>query len=363
MSAAEAAAPLSDTELPALFSGWGQVSRILIAVSGGPDSTALLHLALRWRATLPEGPDLIAATVDHGLREASRAEAEAVAAACATLGVPHLILPWQGEKPARGVQEAARDARFRLLLSAAAEAGAEAVALGHHLDDQAETVLFRLARGSGLTGLAAMRPRRMQAGCAVLRPLLDVPKARLVATLEAAGIAYVRDPTNADTRFARPRLRALAPALVAEGLDARRLAGFARRMARADAALEAATDAACRVVSRAPWGEGGAVRLDAAGLQALPEEIALRLLSRAVARLGTEGEAELAKLEALAAAVHAATAPGAAPFRRTLAGALVSVQGGEVSVKVSPPRRVPAPLASNSSVAGTRVLGKTGDDT
>ena len=160
---------------------------------------------------------------------------------------------WTGEKPVTGLQEKARAARYRLLAAAARRAGARCVVTAHTLDDQAETVLFRLARGSGLSGLAAMAkvsplglPAMRDAGDspALVRPLLDIPKARLIATLEAAGLGHAEDPSNADPRFARVRWRTLAPALAAEGLTAERLVQLARRVRRSEAALEAAVGAA-----------------------------------------------------------------------------------------------------------------------
>lgn len=359
---AEGSGPVRDDALPSLFTGFAAYPRILIAVSGGPDSTALLHLAARWRASRAAGPDLLAATVDHGLRPASAAEAAAVAEVAAHLGIPHRILPWTGAKPLRGIQEAAREARYALLLEAARAAGAPAVALAHTLDDQAETVLFRLARGSGLTGLAGMRAVTARDGVALLRPLLSLPKARLVATVEAAGLPYMSDPSNTDSRFARPRLRTFMPALAAEGLDARRLATFARRAARADAALEAAADAAMASLSADPGPRGG-LAFELAGFSRLPAEIALRLLGRAIAAAGTEGPVELAKLEALLEAVPAGLNGATAPFRRTLAGALVAIRGRTLVVTAAPPRRAKEGTVPISGVEAPPVLGKKGPRT
>ncbi|MFG1348989.1 tRNA lysidine(34) synthetase TilS [Xanthobacter autotrophicus] len=352
-------APIDDGDLDALFAPFTSHPRILIAVSGGPDSTALLHLAARWRAGRAAGPGLIAATVDHGLRAEAAAEAEAVGAFAARLGVPHRILVWQGAKPAHGIQEAAREARYGLLAEAARQAGATALALAHTRDDQAETVLFRLARGSGLSGLSGMRSDAARLGLALLRPFLDLPKGRLVATLEAAGLGFVSDPSNGDLRYARPRLRTMAQVLAGEGLDARRLAVLARRVARADQALEAATDAA-EAALRLPGVEEFPDTISLDVFQALPDEIALRLLGRAIHRAGTEGPVELAKLEALFEALKAAGQAPSAPFRRTLAGALVSLRGAALQVVTAPPRRKTSPIAPNSPGDGPVVLGKKG---
>lgn len=338
MSAAEVAHPIATTERDRLLAGLSSFSCVLIAVSGGPDSTALLWLASHWRGARAAGPRLCVATVDHGLRPDAATEALAVAELCRDLGLPHRTLRWEGPKPSRGIQAAARTARYGLLFAAAREEGADAIALAHTEDDQAETVLFRLARGSGLTGLAAMRAVSEREGLALVRPLLGVPKARLIATLEQAAVPFVRDPANSDPRFARARLRRLAPHLAEEGLDARRLSLFARRVARLDAVAEAATDAAAaQLLTR----DAEAWHLPAAAFGALPEEVALRLLGRCVAALGQEGPVELRKLEALNAALraHLVRQEPSGAFRRTLAGALVAVRRGRVWVTPAPPRR------------------------
>jgi tRNA(Ile)-lysidine synthase len=332
---------LSAREANALFAGLEQSKAMILAVSGGPDSTALLWLAARWRRARKSGPKLVAITVDHGLRRESAAEARMVGRLAKNLGVAHRTLRWNGRKPKTGVQEAARAARYRLLADAAKSLRADCIVTAHTLDDQAETVLFRLARGSGLAGLGAMAhaaavPGAGERTVALLRPLLDVPKARLIATLHAAKIGFADDPSNRDPRFTRPRLRSLMPQIAAEGLDAHRLGVLARRLRRADAAIEVAVDAALAAVSLAPWPARGPVAFDAARFRGLPAEIALRLLGRAVAVVGDEGPVELAKLEVLAAL---APRPAAKPLRRTLAGALVSFSAQRIVVERAPPRR------------------------
>ncbi|MFG1359927.1 tRNA lysidine(34) synthetase TilS [Xanthobacter pseudotagetidis] len=333
------AEPVGDDELEGLFAPFLGHPGVLIAVSGGPDSTALAVLAARWRRARGEGPMLGLVTVDHGLRPGSAREAEAVRALADAIGLSHRTLHWRGAKPTTGVQEAARAARYRLLTAEAKARGSGAIALGHTLDDQAETVLFRLSRGSGLSGLAAMRPASRRDGVALLRPLLGLPKARLIATLRAAGVPFVEDPSNGDTRYARARLRVLAPLLADEGLSAARLALFARRMARADEALERATDQAGARIGLAPWQAGAPVRLDLAGFGELPKEIGLRLLARAIDQNGREGPAELAKLEAMLEQIYARLKGEPSPFRRTLAGALVAIRRGELCVSPAPERR------------------------
>nr|WP_245404852.1 tRNA lysidine(34) synthetase TilS [Ancylobacter gelatini] len=323
--------------LPPLFAPFLDVPGVVLAVSGGPDSTALMLLAARWRAGLANGPALFVATVDHGLRPEARQEAAAVGRLAADLGLPHAVLSWDGSATRTGLQEAARHARYERLAAHARAVGAGAVATAHTCDDQAETVLFRLMRGSGLSGLAGIPAgRALEQGVTLLRPLLSLRKAELVATCRAAGIGFVEDPSNRDPRFARARLRALMPQLEAEGLDAPRLTRLAARLARADAALEAAVDAALATVAIEPSRTGRGVRIDRAGFLALPQEIALRLLGRAVERTGG-APLELGKLEALLDWL-VALAPGEGGAR-TLAGALVRAVPRAVVIAPAPARR------------------------
>ncbi len=331
---------ISAAEAKSLFSDLQSFPALVLAVSGGPDSTALMLLAARWRDALKSPPKLIAITVDHGLRRESKAEAAAVARLARKLKVAHRTLRWRGKKPASGLQQAARGARYRLLSEAAKKFGAAHIVTAHTLDDQAETVLIRMSRGSGLTGLGAMARISSVPGNEagkLVRPLLDIPKARLLATLRAAKIAYADDPSNRDPRFTRARLRGLTPQLAQEGLDARRLSLLARRLRRADTAIEAAVDRATRELAVETAAPAGIV-MEARRLSELPAEIALRLLRRAITRVGDEGPAELAKLEALQAALDAVLTAGSGRFRRSLAGALVTLAGGKIVVERAPPR-------------------------
>jgi tRNA(Ile)-lysidine synthase len=338
VSAADAEAPVSAAEAERLFSDLCEAAALMIAVSGGPDSTALLFLLARWRRRRKSGPKLHAVTIDHGLRLESAREAAAVKRLARKLGVSHRTLRWTGRKPATGLQQAARAMRYRLLTEAARKAGARHILTAHTLDDQAETVILRMARGSGLSGLAAIARVTDIGGLDLVRPLLDIPKARLIATLNAARIPYVEDPSNRDPRFARARLRELMPALAREGLTASRLAMLARRVRRAEAALEAAVAEAADHVSLSHWIGDEPVALDARRFAELPQEVALRLLGRAIARLGDEGPVELAKLETLHAALSDALA-ASARFRRTLAGASVTGADGRIVIERAPPRR------------------------
>lgn len=336
-------APVSAAEAKAFFSDLEQFPALLLAVSGGPDSTALMVLAARWRQPLESKPVLIAVTVDHGLRAQAKREAAAVGRLARKLGLAHRTLRWTGKKPATGLQQAARTARYRLLAEAAREAKVMHILTAHTLDDQAETVLIRMSRGSGVTGLGAMTrmsslPGQGAGQIKLVRPLLEIPKSRLIATLRVANIGFADDPSNRDPRFTRARLRGLMPELAREGLDAGRLALLARRLRRADLAIEAAVDRAEAdlALALAPG------VYDAASYAHLPAEVALRLLGRAVARVGDEGPVELAKLEALKAALDVARNSANTRFRRSLAGAIVTLEGSQIAIERAPKRRLRA---------------------
>ncbi|GAB1718161.1 MAG: tRNA(Ile)-lysidine synthetase-like protein [Nitrobacter sp.] len=337
------ASPILATEAKLLFADWKAARALVLAVSGGPDSMALMWLAARWRRGLKCGPDLIAVTVDHGLRREAAREARNVKQLARSLGISHRTLRWIGKKPATGLPAAAREARYALLFKTARSHGASHVLTAHTLDDQAETVLMRISRGSGIAGLSAMARETSREGAALARPLLHVPKSRLIATLGKAGIGYAEDPTNRDVSFTRPRLRALMPALANEGCDARNLARLAWRLARANMALELLVDGAERYLAlrdRAAHHSG----FQASAFAALSEEIRVRLLLRAIGRVGCEGSVELGKVESLLAALDRAAADNVAAgrrilLRRTLAGALVTLTAERITVEPAPPRR------------------------
>lgn len=336
-------APIADDELESLFSIFPDQGCVVLAVSGGADSTALLRLASRWRTSQSRGPDLVAATVDHGLRPQSGAEADRVGALARQLGIPHEVLAWQGAKPAAGLEAAARSARYALLGAGAERNGARAVATAHTLDDQAETVLMRLAAGSGPAGLVGMRRKEKREQFTLLRPFLGVRKHRLVATLERDGVAWSEDAMNSDPRFARPRLRATADALAREGLTPERLGRLAERMARYEEAVAAGADAARRNI-RDP---DDSRCLDGWALVATPEELVLRVLLTEIREAGGEARSphtpRLERLEALWEWMRLAILAGK-PARRTLGGAAIGIAAdGSVRITRAAPRRTLKP--------------------
>ena len=261
-----------------------------------------------------------------------------------TLDLPHRTLRWTGAKPKTGLPAAARAARYRLLAQAAEASGATHILTAHTRDDQAETLLMRMLRGSGIAGLAAMARESEREGVWLARPLLDVTKSQLVATLNKAKLAFADDPTNRDAAYTRPRLRALMPALAEEGGDSRNLARLASRLARANAALEVLVDGAERYLALRDRNDASRFGFDASAFADLPEEIRLRLLKRAIDRVGHEGSAELGKLEALLTALDRANLDrantgGPSRMKQTLAGAVISLNGERIHVDPAPPRR------------------------
>ncbi|WP_054439990.1 tRNA lysidine(34) synthetase TilS [Novosphingobium sp. ST904] len=258
---------------------WGEAidepgARLAVAVSGGPDSTALLLLA---QAALPGRIE--AATVDHQLRAASAAEAAAVAALCARLGVAHATL--QVEVSPGNVQAEARAARYAAMAEWIAERGLAALTTAHHADDQAETLLMRLNRASGVSGLAGTRGRGQLPGTAIplLRPVLGWRREELAEVVAATGVVPAEDPSNANDRFDRVRIRkALASA---DWLDVAAIAQSAEHLAEADAALDWMAALEWRsCITREPMG----LRYRPQA----PRAVVLRVLARCVVELGGE---------------------------------------------------------------------------
>jgi tRNA(Ile)-lysidine synthase len=303
--------------------------RVVLAVSGGSDSMALMTLVARWVASgdAPRGLAVDVATVDHGLRAESGREAEWVAARAKELGFSHTTLVWAGEKPGRGIQERAREARYALLaahakrLARSGSGGPVAVVTAHTADDQAETLIMRLGRGSGLDGLAGMAPSRplLPDGSVLLvRPLLGVSKSDLARLLAETGVDFLRDPSNERLQFERVRVRAAAAHLSALGLSNDKLALSASRLMRARDALERLTGE--RLAALADLHGGAYASLDREAWLREPVELRVRMLVRLLTAFGGDARpAQLSQVEALEAELARAR-----PMAQTLAGCIVS---------------------------------------
>ncbi|MFT6773515.1 MAG: tRNA(Ile)-lysidine synthase [Paracoccaceae bacterium] len=288
-----------------------------VAVSGGSDSTGLLLAAHGWAQT--RGVPLACATVDHRLRPQSRAEAEGVAALCASLSVTHDILTWRHDgAPSGNLAAAARDARRALLADWARGRALDAVLLAHTEGDQAETVLLRLARGAGVDGLSGMADSVRAHGVTFARPTLALTRDDLRSICIAHGISWVEDPTNDDLTHDRPRARAALAALAPLGIDAAGLAATAARLRGQRVVLEDAADALAAQALR--WGGAGEARLSLARYGAAPTDLRLRVLAQAIAALSGARRPRQRALGPLDAAVLAGRA-------RTLAGVVIAPAG------------------------------------
>lgn len=316
LSAAEA---LDDPSFAALMARLGPFERrprLAVAVSGGPDSTALCLLARRWSAA--RGGSVVGLTVDHRLRPDSAAEARRVGAWLAARGIEHRVLTWTGPRPASAIQARARAARYALLAAWCRRHGVLHLLVAHHLEDQAETVALRQEMKSGPDGLAAMPAIRELEGVRLLRPLLGVRRGRLFATLSAAGQPWVEDPANRADRFTRSRLRRTR-------LPVARLAEQAAAMAARRAALD--RRAAAFLVDTARIDPAGFVTVASPDLRHAPPDLAARVLRQILAVVGgSPYPPRSARLEALCGALRAGDG-----FRgRTLAGCRILPWGERV---------------------------------
>jgi len=323
-----------------LFAPAGAHAAIGLAVSGGPDSMALMVLARRWAASLDRPPALIVYSLDHGLRAEARDEVAMVVTTADQLNLPARALVWHGEKPRGGLQEAARRARYRIIGDAMKADGATLLLTAHHRGDQAETVLMRLAHGSGIEGLKAMTSLSQVEGVAVFRPLLDVEPSILADIVEAEGLVAARDPSNDDMAYERVRWRQLLPTLAKEGLDTAALSRFAARMAEADAALAQMADAAfAEIVTLDGF---GAASLPGAAFQALSPAIGRRLLGRVLNIVGGRQKPRaLGQVEHL----YDQIVEGELPRAATLLGAVVRLRGEALIVSREPGRALPGNVA------------------
>lgn len=277
--------PLTDRDFVRLMDAFGPFEPrplLAIAVSGGADSLALALLAERW-ARAHRGR-IAALTVDHRLRPESAAEARQVGRWLRAHGIAHRILVWEGARPPGDLQAAAREARYRLLEAWCRDAGCLHLLTAHHREDQAETFWLRLARGSGLDGLAGIAGISERGACRILRPLLPVAPERLRALLRARQQVWIEDPSNANPAFARVRIREARALLAAEGLGAERLAETMRHLGNTRAVVETETaDLLARAVRIDP---AGLALLDMASLLRAPREIGLRALAAVLTAIG-----------------------------------------------------------------------------
>ena len=302
---------------------------VAAAVSGGPDSMALAGIMLNYARS--KNINLHILSVDHGLRDQAKDEVKMVAGWVASQKsnmLQHQILTWEGDKPDTAIMETARSARYDLMAEYCASNKIETLFVAHHQDDQAETFLIRLSKGSGLDGLSAMQEiRNYSDNLQLARPLLNVPKQDLIEFCEDNNIPFVNDPSNENTDYMRPRLRKSMDVLAEEGLTPKRLALTAKRLSRARNALDNLADSAfqaCLIEK-----QNSAYAFSFSTLQGCPEEIALRVVIRAVENLrdGADYNVRMERLENLFESLW----NDPKNFKpRTLGGCKFSLKNGDV---------------------------------
>jgi tRNA(Ile)-lysidine synthase len=331
---------LDGLEIETLLAPVAHTRRLALAVSGGPDSLALMLLAAEWARTAGR-PGLVVYTVDHGLREAAAGEVTMVVREATSLGLNVRPLRWVGEKPETGVQAAARKARYGMMAAAMREDSAEYVLTAHHLGDQAETVLMRLAHGSGIEGLRGMDRFAAVEGCRLFRPLLGVDPELLAEVVETAGLTPARDPSNSDRHYERVRWRQMMPVLDELGLDLRRVGDFATRMADADALIAAETERAFATLVH--LGPDGDAEMPHAGIVGLNRAVATRLLGRVLKIVGGDRKPHaLGALETLQGKLA-----GRLELKpTTLHGCVVQSDGMTICVRPEGARRAPTLLTA-----------------
>ncbi|WEK04911.1 MAG: tRNA lysidine(34) synthetase TilS [Candidatus Devosia phytovorans] len=323
-------------ELEALFAAVADQPAIALAVSGGADSLALMLLAQRWAANRANPPKITVYSVDHGLRPEAAAEVLMVLESATALGLAARDLAWTGTKPRSGLQEAARLTRYRLMGAAMAEDGAAVLLTAHHRQDQAETVLMRMAHGSGIEGLKGMAAMAEVEGVRVHRPLLGADPAVLRDMVLAAGLVPAEDPSNIDPYYERVRWRQAMPQLSALGLDAAALSVFAERMAEADAAIAQMADGCFAEIVRL---DGfGAARIELAPFIGLSPAISTRLLGRVLNIVGGRQKPRaLGQVERLRQSI----ASDALAKSTTVLGCVVRLKDGAIAVAREPGRALP----------------------
>ena len=326
-------------------------SHFAVAVSGGADSLALALL-------MSQICTIETVTVDHGLRADALDEARFVGDIMARHSIAHTILHWEGEKPSTGIQAAAREARYKLIHDWCVEKNIPNLILAHHMDDQAETFLMRLSRGSGVYGLASMTEQSQLMGglgdIQLLRPLLHVPKERLQATLTSMGQDWVEDPSNSDLQYDRVKAREYLKGSPLLNLNSVKLAQTADRMQRAKQALDYYAGellAAAVVVYPAGYAE-----IDVKALCAAPDETGLRALARLVRHIG--GAVYSPRYDKLERAYRALGSPD---FKgQTLLGCQFTVSGDTVIVSRESAAIDEAPWCGDGLWDGRYIITQSG---
>lgn len=315
----------------AVFTPLHDFKRIALAVSGGPDSLALMLLADAYARQTDSHDRFTVFSVDHGLRPEAADEVAFVVREAQQRGFAARGLAWTGRKPKTGVQAAARAARYGLFAEAMKADGTEVLVTAHHLGDQAETVLMRLAHGSGVEGLRGMDMFSQVGDILIARPLLSVDPEVLHEVVAGSGLRPVMDPGNTDLDYERVRWRQLLPQLAQAGLTAERLGKFADRMGDAETALVSMTAQALSMVVFSDAAPEASVTRDL--LMSIPRAIAVRVVARVLDRVGG-GQ----KPHALAAVEGLTDRLIREPVRATLHGCIIRSGGKTIRFTREPGR-------------------------
>jgi len=308
------ATPIAADEFAGLVKSFAPFStRCAIAVSGGPDSMALAFCVKRW------GGDILALIVDHALRPESAKETEETQKKLIKLGIQSEILRWDHEPVVSKLHATARKARYSLLVEACRRHGIHDLLLAHQREDQAETILMRLAKGSGVDGLAGIPARSFLSDVRLVRPFLNIAKERLIATCAAAGISFIADPSNDSEKFARGRLRRVLPLLADEGLTVKRLLDLGARAGEVRDALDHYTKSLLRVATKRD--DAGVLRFNLEQLRSAPRAVGLRALGFCLQHVHEE---EYGPERASLASLYDALCAGGDMETRTLHGCLIA---------------------------------------
>ncbi len=286
--------PLSDNKLRDLFSGIANKDRVALAVSGGRDSMALMHLIYRWKQKFTPNIEVQIVTVNHNMRKASAGECEFVRKASTDYGFTHKILSWEHEPIVTCIQERARNARYQLILDYIRKVDIDTILTAHTADDNIETFFMRLAKGSGLNGLKSINKIRYENGSQIMRPLLSLSRALITEILTSTNNEWIDDPTNKDTNFERVRVRNNIDLLSKLNISSDNLTKTIQRLDRTHEALSYIADSISRQSVKVS--QLGYAEIDFDKLCHYPNEIILRVFAKALTDING-GKVSLSSLE------------------------------------------------------------------
>ena len=288
--------PLTDSRICGLFSSYINHDRIALAVSGGRDSMALMYLVYRWKAHLALNIEIEVLTVNHNLRKAAEDECGFVQKIAKNYGFKHKVLIWEHEHVETSIQEKARKARYQLMLDYVREENIDTILTAHTSDDNIETFIMRLAKGSGLDGLKSINEIRHEDGIQIERPILSLSRSITTEILRSMGNEWVDDPTNDDESFERVKIRNNISSLSSFNISSGNLTKTIQRLARAHESISFFTDLLSQELVE--LNELGYADVNFDKLRNYPKEIILRVFAKALTDING-GTVSLSSLEAV----------------------------------------------------------------